>query len=81
MQALCKHCGKGGHTIENSRTKTQDMGAAARLAASSGTEFNASQSLSITASSSTFPHLRLPLILDSGATDHIFFSADYFYEY
>lgn len=80
----CKHCGNPGHTMENCRTRIQDMGAAARLAASSSTNFDASQSLSYTATShalSSTSNKKMPLILDSGATDHIFPSSDCFSEY
>ena len=80
----CQHCGRPGHLIEKCYLRLQDMGAAARLAASPTLEFDASRSLSYTASShvlSSVTHPKMPLILDSGATDHIFPSKDYFSEY
>ena len=79
----CNHCGKSGHTVDRCYLRMQDMGAAARLAASP-TDFDASQSLTYTASSHVFSSTtnpKMPLILDSGATDHIFPSRDYFSEY
>ena len=80
----CRHCGNGGHTIEDCKMRMQDMGATARLAASSSTQFDASQSLLYTASNhafSTTTNLKLPLLLDLGPTDHIFPSSGYFSEY
>ena len=61
-----------------------DKEGAVRLAASSGSEFDASTSLIYSASSNVFSatsNQKMPLILDSGATDHIFPSKEYFSEY
>ena len=80
----CRHCGNGGHTIDDCKIRMQDMGGAARLAASSSTQFDASQSLLYTTSNHAFSaitNLKLPLILDSGAIDHTFPSSDYFFEH
>lgn len=80
----CTHCNKAGHTIEKCYVRKRDMEGAARLAASSTSDFDAQQSLSYNASSHVFSsrtNPKVPLILDSGATDHIFPSSDLLTEY
>ena len=82
----CDHCGKPGHKAKDCRQRLREMhdGAANRAANNPSTQFDASQSLSYTATSHCFAasaDAKLPLILDSGATDHIFPSLEHFSEY
>ena len=82
---MCTHCKMGGHTIEMCFILARDKEGAARLAANSSSDYDASHdSLLYSASShvySTSTNGRLPLILDSGATDHIFPSSACFSKY
>ena len=76
----CDHCGKPGHKVDACRIRMRDQqDEAANNAASNAvddhTQFDPSQSLSYTATRhcfSTNANAKVPLILDSGATDHIF---------
>ena len=85
----CDHCGKQGHKAEACRIRMRDQKGAANRAANNAadeqsTEFDASQSLSYTASRHCFSanaNAKVPLILDSGATDHIFPSIEHFSDY
>ena len=80
----CSYCKKPNHSVEECNQRKRDQEGAARLAASSPSEFDASDSLTYSASSSVFSagsNLKSPLILDSGATDHIFPSKACFTEY
>ena len=53
-QVKCKHCGNSDHTKDKCYGRSRDMGAVARLAARSDPKFDASQSLSYTASGHVF---------------------------
>ena len=86
----CDHCGRSGHKEDACRTKMreQQKGAANRAATNAtddqSTAFDASQSLSYTASRQCLTanaNAKVPLILDSGATDHIFPSIEHFSDY
>ena len=67
--------------------KSEMRNKAYRSAASGYDEFDASKALSYTASrlppaaACLFANVKCPLILDSGATDHIFPSIEFFFEY
>ena len=78
----CTHCKKTGHTVESCFVLKRDKERAARLAATSTSDYDASDdSLVCFASSSVFSsstHSKLPVILDSSATDHIFPSSTCF---
>lgn len=80
----CSYCKRPNHSVEECNQHKRDQEGAARLAASSPSEFDASDSLTYSVSSSIFSagsNLKSPLILDSGATDHIFPSEACFTEY
>lgn len=81
----CAHCKKTGHSVDSCFVLKRDKEGAARLAANSPSDYDASDdSLVYSASSSVFSsstHPKMPLVLDSGATDHIFPSSSCFTEY
>ena len=86
----CDHCGRSGHKVDACRIRMREErnGAANNAANNAADEqtdhFDASQSLTYTASRHCFSanaNARVPLILDSGATDHIFPSVEHFSDY
>ena len=81
---MCGYCGKGPHKEADCYKKIADSQRKANVAISHDSEFDASRALSYTASSHCFSassNVKSPLILDSGATDHIFPSIEYFTGY
>ena len=88
----CDHCGRIGHVesdcyAKQAEAKNKAYRAANRAAIVSDDEFDASKALSYTASrlppaaACLSANVKCPLILDSGATDHIFPSIEFFSEY
>ena len=84
----CDHCGKIGHIESECNAKKAEMrNKAYRAANCSNDEFDASKASSYTASclppaaACLSANVKCPLILDSGATDHIFPSIEFFSEY
>lgn len=80
----CEHCGMNGHSESVCRDKIAEMRNKAYRAGNSSDDFDVTKALSYTASSHCFSasaNVKCPLILDSGATDHIFPSIDFFSDY
>ena len=77
----CEYCGKIGHVeSECHGKKAKIRNRAYRVAHSSNDEFDASKAMSYTASRFPPANVKCPLILDLGATDHIFPSIEFFSE-
>ena len=79
----CNHCGRNGHKESECHAKIAHMQHKANQAVQEDI-FDATKALSYTASShclSASANTKCPLILDSGATDHIFPSIEHFSDY
>ena len=80
----CSYCKQRGHSIDACRAKIRDEQGAAKLATFSDPNFDASRALTYTAARAALSltsNSPSSLILDSGATDHIFPLASCFTNY